>query len=245
MNRILRSPSRLLVALVAASVILVSCSSGDGTASNQLVINKYAGDAQSVIASLPVPIAPTVRVTIDGAPVAGDTVTFAIADPVDGPGGGMLTGAVKVTGADGLASVGSWVPGVAGGHTLSANIIGADAAPARFAATAIPYQLLVTAASGTNGQSAHVGTAVPNAPAVKVELVVAGKGLTPLAGATVTFTVGDGGGIVSGGVVITDTNGMASVGSWRLGSTPGPNTLTVTVSPLPDVLLTFVATGTP
>jgi hypothetical protein len=67
----------------------------------------------------------------------------------------------------------------------------------------------------------------------------------PLVDTTVTFTIGSGGGSVTGGVTKTDADGMASVGSWTLGLAPGLNTLLVKVSPLNDVQVTFTATGTP
>jgi adhesin/invasin len=67
----------------------------------------------------------------------------------------------------------------------------------------------------------------------------------PVAGATLTFSVTGGGGSVTGGVTTTDANGIATVGSWILGPNPGSNTLSVVVSPLPDVQQTFTATGTP
>jgi adhesin/invasin len=234
---------RALTATIVA-ISLAACSHGDGAPSERIVIAKYAGDNQSVVGGLPVPIAPAVRVTSNNQPAAGDTVTFAIADLVPGPGGAMLTGAVQVTGADGVATVGGWIPGSAGGHFLMASIIGSSATPVTFDATAIQYALVVNAVAG-NGQSAPAGSAVPIAPRVKVLILTATMELVPLVDTTVTFTVGAGGGSVTGAVTKTDADGMASVGSWTLGVTPGLNTLLVRVSPLNDVQVTFAATGTP
>jgi hypothetical protein len=45
-----------------------------------------------------------------------------------------------------------------------------------------------------------------------------------------------------GGTATTNSAGLATVGSWRLGTTPGANTLVVTAAGLPPV--TFTATGT-
>jgi hypothetical protein len=61
-------------------------------------------------------------------------------------------------------------------------------------------------------------------------------------GVTVTFAVASGGGSVTGGSVATNSAGVATVGTWILGATPGPNTLTASVTGLPSV--TFAATGT-
>jgi hypothetical protein len=64
---------------------------------------------------------------------------------------------------------------------------------------------------------------------------------SPLTGATVTFAVATGGGLVSTPSVTTDANGVATVGTWTLGQTAGTNTLTVTSGSAPAI--TFTATG--
>ena len=61
-------------------------------------------------------------------------------------------------------------------------------------------------------------------------------------GAPVTFTVIGGGGAVNGGTAVTNSGGVATVGSWILDATPTLNTLTASVTGLPAV--TFAATGT-
>ena len=60
-------------------------------------------------------------------------------------------------------------------------------------------------------------------------------------GATVTFAVTSGGGNVTGATQTTNSAGIATVGGWTLGSIPGTNTLTATVSGLTP--LTFTATS--
>jgi hypothetical protein len=64
----------------------------------------------------------------------------------------------------------------------------------------------------------------------------------PVANQSVTFTVGSGGGSVTGGAAVTSSAGIASVGSWQLGPSAGTNTLVATSGTLPAV--TFTATGT-
>jgi hypothetical protein len=61
-------------------------------------------------------------------------------------------------------------------------------------------------------------------------------------GVAVTFAVADGGGTISGGSAATNSAGIATVGSWTLGATPGLNTLTASATGLPSV--TFTAMGT-
>jgi len=90
------------------------------------------------------------------------------------------------------------------------------------------------------GQSALVGTAVANAPAVRV----ADQYGNGIAGRTVTFAVAAGGGTVSDSVQATDVDGVAQLGAWTLGLDPGANALTVTANGLIDtVVFSAVATG--
>ena len=78
-----------------------------------------------------------------------------------------------------------------------------------------------------DGQSAPAGTAVATAPAVKV----LGRVGEPIAGVLVTFQVTGGGGTVAPATAVaTDASGVATVNSWRLGSSPGPNQLAASVS---------------
>lgn len=75
-----------------------------------------------------------------------------------------------------------------------------------------------------DGQTAAVGTAVAVAPAV-----LARDAFTdPLPGFSVGFAVASGGGSVTGGAALTDSDGVATVGSWVLGGVPGVNTLAAT-----------------
>ena len=91
-------------------------------------------------------------------------------------------------------------------------------------------------------QSALVNTAVGTPPSV---LVRDGSG-TPVAGVTVTFAVTGGGGTVLPAMpVVTDASGIATVGSWTVGATPGANTLsaTATGSGITGNPVLFAATG--
>lgn len=90
------------------------------------------------------------------------------------------------------------------------------AAPMRMLTPAV-----VTKTAG-DGQSVRAGSALPVAPAVRVTDAYG----NPVR-ATVTFTVTTGS--VAAPVASTDPNGVASAGTWTLGSTPGQQTLTATV----------------
>jgi hypothetical protein len=92
-----------------------------------------------------------------------------------------------------------------------------------------------------DGQTGLVSYGTNDRPAVRLT-----DGATqPVVGASVTFAVASGGGTVTDSVRVTDTDGVAQVGSWILGGTPATNTLiaTVTEPGLTGNSVTFTATG--
>lgn len=95
----------------------------------------------------------------------------------------------------------------------------------------------VTATTPTT-MTATVATAVATAPTVRVQ-DERGRGVRNV---PVTFTVTGGGGSVGLASATTDAEGVASAGSWMLGTAAGVNTLMATVAALPPVQ--FTATGT-
>ena len=77
-----------------------------------------------------------------------------------------------------------------------------------------------------DGQVGLAGWAVNVRPAVKVTDSV-GKAIT---GAGVTFAITGGGGSATQLTTTTNGSGVAQVGSWTLGASAGPNTMTATVT---------------
>ena len=75
-----------------------------------------------------------------------------------------------------------------------------------------------------NGQTAAAGAAVPTPPAVQVRNALN----DPVSGVRVRFQLGSASGTVTGETQLTGADGIARVGSWRLG-TAGINTLTAAV----------------
>ena len=93
-----------------------------------------------------------------------------------------------------------------------------------------------------DAQFAQVSNAVAIAPSVQVK---DSAGFV-VPGASVTFTVGSGGGIVAGGTATTNAQGIATVGAWVLGSQIGANSLVASVLPATSAIsTTFLATATP
>ena len=91
-----------------------------------------------------------------------------------------------------------------------------------------------------NGQSAVAASAVAAAPSV----LVTDAGGNPVSGVVVTFAVASGGGSATGLTPTTDAFGVATVGSWTLGTIAGANTLTATAAGISGSV-TVTATGTP
>ena len=222
-----------LTATAQPNLVYTFSATATAGAAGTIAIN--GGNGQSAVVGSAVAIAPSVKVTDgNGNPVAGVAVTFAIAS-----GGGSITGANATTDASGIAQVGSWTLGTAAGpNTLTATSAGLTGSPVTFTATGVTGAAgNLTIVSG-DGQSAVAGSDVAVAPSVKVT----DANGNAVAGATVTFTVATGGGSVTGGTATTNGNGIATVGSWRLGTAAGTNTLTAASGALPPV--TFTATGT-
>jgi len=199
-------------------------------------ITLSAGDGQTAPVSTAAPVAPAVLVRDQyGNPVAGVAVTFAV-----GSGGGSVTGGAATSDASGIAHVGSWTLGTAvGPNTLTATAPGLAGSPLTFAATAAPGAPAQVASNGGDGQTVTVGQTVPTSPSVRVR----DQFNNPVPGVSVTFAVQSGAGTVTAGAATTDAGGVAQVGSWTLGTSAGPNTLTATVPGVPGSPVTFTATA--
>ena len=201
---------------------------------SKIVVN--AGDNQSAAAGAAVPVAPSVRVTDAGDnPIANVAVTFAV-----GSGGGSITGGSTNTNASGIATVGSWTLGTsAGPNTLVVTSPAISGASVTFQAAGGAGPAANIAAFSGNGQTGTAGGNVPNPPKVKVTDANGNF----VAGVTVTFAAGSGSGTVTGGSAVTDAAGIATVGSWKLGTTPGQQTLTAAAAGLAGSPVTFTATA--
>lgn len=211
------------------------------TAGAPQTLTKQAGDNAAGTAGVATTTAPAVKIVDQfGNAASGFTVTFAVAS-----GGGTITSAAPVTGADGVAALGSWVLGsVVGANTLTATITasGVTGNPATFGATAgAGAPRTMTKQAGDNG-SAAVSTALGTAPSVKL----VDQFNNPVAGITVTFAVASGGGTATGTTMATGADGIAKVGTWTLGTIAGANTLTATIANIGVTgnPLTFTATAT-
>ena len=95
------------------------------------------------------------------------------------------------------------------------------------------------AAFAGNNQTGTAGGNIANAPSVKVTDANGNF----VVGYTVTFAPGTGSGSVTGASAVTDGAGIATVGSWKLGISAGPQTLIATANGLTGSPVTFNATA--
>lgn len=164
-------------------------------------------------------------------PIPSVGVTFAVTS-----GGGSVSPTSAASGANGQTQT-VWTLGALGGQTLTATATGSGVSvslPAAVNATATAGTMSVFAGSLTG----LVGFAVNARPAVRIL-----AGTTPVSGLTVTFAVASGGGNVTAATAVTNSSGVAQVGSWTLGAVAGVNTATATSSGVTGSPVTFTATG--
>jgi hypothetical protein len=201
------------------------------TAGPAAIVSPISGVGQFAVVGTAVAQPPRVQIGDSfGNPVAGIAVTFSIA-----VGDGSLVGATAVSDAAGAAQVGGWTLGpTPGANTLRATIPTGGFADILAIGTAASLEI-----QSGNGQVANAGTVVPSLPTVRA----LDAGGAPLAGVSVTFSVTEGGGSVTGAVAVTNAAGQATPTAWALGLTPGVNQLSATAPGVPPV--TFAATGVP
>lgn len=195
------------------------------------------GNNQSGQPGSALPVSPSVKVTdADGAGVAGAIVTFAVTG-----GGGSLSSSAATSNADGIAAAGTWTLGAAQGtNTIVATTADLPGASVTFNATAGPPPAARIQGSDGEGQTAPVNTFIPTPPSV----IVTDANGNPAGGVHVVFSVGLGGGSVTGGDVVTDVSGVARVGTWKLGPAAGHQTLNATATGLQGSPVIFNAQAT-
>src|SRR5439155_754603 len=214
--------------------------SGTSPAFNITGSGTVSASQSTVVATSPITTgggASTITVTAKdtfGNPIAGATVTLA-ATPTSG---NTLTQPAGTTDANGVAT-GTLSSTAAGQKTVSATINGV--AITQTATVVVnPGPAATIAANSPTSQTAAAGTAVSSPPSV----IVKDANGNPVAGVSVTFSPAAGSGTVTGGSQMTNTSGVATVGSWTLSATAGSNTLTATSGSLSGSPVTFTATGT-
>lgn len=197
-----------------------------------------SGSGQTAPVGTAVPVAPSVVLRDNrGNPVPGVSVTFLI-----GSGAGTVSGGTVLTSSTGVARVGSWTLGAqAGTQSLIARVT--DLPDVVFSATATAG----AAATVTAVSSASVGPLVvstglqaPDLPSVRVTDASG----NPVSGVEVIFTLANSSsGAISGDTRVTNSSGIATLGTWTLPTITGVATVNANVAGLTSV--PFTATMVP
>ncbi len=225
-----------LVAALALGLV-AACGKSDSSTSpaGSLVLTASAGTGQTGAAGHAVAVAPAVTAMTNSQLTAAALVTFTVTG-----GGGSITGATVKTDSTGTARVGSWTLGTTPGvNTMTASAPGA--ATVTFTATGVTGTAAVLTKSAGDAQTAAVGQPLTTKPSV----TVTDQFGNPAAGVSVLFTLGGGGGSITGATATTGANGIATLGGWTLGNIAGVNTVSanVTTSGLNLAAVTFTETG--
>ncbi len=192
----------------------------NGLAGSASSLSALSATTQTGTVGTTVSSPPSVRlVDAGGNPVAGSQVTF------QGSAGSSVTGAIKLTDANGVATADSWQLGTAA-QAYTLTVTSGALTPVVFSATARASAPASVTANAGNLQSVIVGRPVPIEPSVRV---TDGFG-NPVPGLEVVFEVVGGGGVAVARRPVTNANGIAEVGGWTLGDVVGQNSLRATVN---------------
>src|ERR1051325_1946459 len=221
---------------LAGSPVTFTATATAGSATRLAIATQPSATVQSGIAFLQQPVIQLQDASGNPVSQAGVTVGVKIQS-----GGGTLGGTTSATtGATGQAVFTNLsIAGSVGPRTLRFGAAGVDSVTSA--------TLNVTAGAATqialnagDGQSATTGTAVASPPSV----IVRDASNNPVQGVGVTFAVATGGGSITAADQTTNASGIATVGSWTLGTTAGSNTLTASAAGLTGSPVAFTATGT-
>ncbi len=244
----IRRTARYRIVLLVSAVVVLSAAECDvqdiidpapapappGNDPTPTTLVRARGDGQ--IGTVGQPLSNPLVVRVDdqsGNPMSGIAVSFRVMQ-----GGGTVGPATANTGSDGEAST-TWTVGTTVGAQQATASVSGIANSVTFSATATAGAPANVSANAGDGQQALTGTAVPVSPSVLVQDAFGNA----VAGVQVTFAVLAGGGDLTNPVVNTGATGVATVGSWTLGT--GANTLsaTVTGAGISGNPVTFSATG--
>lgn len=231
------------VAAIALLLSTVQCAENPITGSEATLpasLDIVGGDGQSgfVGTELPEPLA---VLALDGKdkPVEGALVNFVVTQ-----GGGQVFAGSCLTNKDGECRE-RWTLGTtAGEQAVEARAVnpatGAKIVYATFTALALPGPVAALEKISGDGQSAQVGTELPD-PLVVRAVDQYGNGVPEV---EVTWSVVSGGGSISPEVALTGETGEAS-GLWTLGSEVGEQTAKASTAEAADAVFTATATAPP
>jgi len=205
-----------------------------------ILLTIVSGNAQSGVVGTEL-LSPLVVTATDskGKALPGIVVNYRVTS-----GGGNVYAGSSITDSRGIAAD-YWTLGISTSQvqTVEARAVlstGEKQVYGVFTANPLPgAPTAMTIVAGAFSQWKLAGTAVVIRPAVRLTDQYG----NPAGGVTVAFTPTSGGGSVTGGNATTNAQGVATVGNWILGGTPGNNTLTATSAALPGGSSVFHAIG--
>lgn len=179
-----------------------------------------SGDGQSAPAGTALPESLVVQVAdVFGNPIAGVPISWTAEE------GGTVGESVVETDADGRSSVERILGAAAGPQRTKAGADGLAGSPVTFQHTATAGAASQLTLVSGDGQTAIVGTPVPDG--LVVRLLDAAQ--NPVPGVPVAWVVGQGVGTAAPQTTPTAEDGTAST-RWTLGPAPGEHTITAVVS---------------
>ncbi|HUR04604.1 MAG TPA: Ig-like domain-containing protein [Nonomuraea sp.] len=195
------------------------------------LLELVSGDNQTAAVGSALPDSLVVRVTDAlGNPVPGVEVQWTAG------GGGSISPASVLSGADGKAAAERVLGNASGTQSATATATGIP--PVAFTQTAEPANPTTLAQISGNGQTGAVGAPLADSLVVRL-LDDNGNGI---GGKAITWVVGSGGGSVSPSTVITNPNGSAAT-QWTLGPNAVSNLLNAVYSGVPSVPFTASASA--
>lgn len=215
--------TRIAILLLVAAL---SACQDDGAVVVPTSMTAASPQTQTGTAGQPVATAPAVLLLdANGDAAPGVRVTWSIVAGEGTPGNSSST-----SNADGIATLANWVLGtVAAVNRVRATTASLPAVDFEVAADAGAATFLMAGVG--NNQMALTGQVLPIDPTVRV-LDQYGNGR---ANVTVTFNITAGGGLLTDATQTTASDGSATLGSWRLGATPGENRVAVSSPGLTSV----------
>ena len=228
---------RYAASLLVATLGLIAGCGGGGSGGDDAPATKLAFSDQPASANTGASLG-TIIVDIQDASgnrvtSATDNVTLAIGT---NPGGASLSGTVSVAAVAGRATFAGISLNNAGtGYTLTASSPGLSAATSSAFNVTVPAAATNMIKQGGDGTGTS-GVTVTTRPSVKVTDAAGGA----VAGISVTFVVTSGNGHATGTTQLTNSAGVATVGSWMLGQ-PGANTISASSGGLPTQTFTVTA----
>ncbi len=204
--------------LLAAAVFAFAAACGDDGGGNpgnpEPVIAKTAtnsGDGQTGDVTEVLPQDLRIIVTLDGQPVEGEDITWAV-----GANGGTIAPVTATTDVDGIA-LGEWTLGTTSGlFTATATLAGASGSPVSFTATAEPDVASQFAIVAGNNQSGIITTPFSEPLQVRMQ----DQYDNPIAGQNVNWSVTTGEADLSGATSATNASGVAAINA-TYGATAG------------------------